>query len=202
MFHTGIGAHQWNVRVTVFLNNNNIKVPDSRIASIEELTNNKMLKAVNFLYGPMMISTKLSILLLYFRLFNPNKSVKSWIYVGTVTTLLNHVVGTILAITLCLPSDAMGFAKCSNKLNVLDIVISVINIVSDFYILILPLFVISRLQMKRQRKLGIGAVFATGLWLEPSPALLLDLKMGKADLCIQCMHFQCHRTCHPSHHMA
>ena len=112
----------------------------------------------------MMIFTKLSILLLFFRLFSPTKAVRVGIYIGIITTLLNHVIGTILAITLCLPSDALGFAKCSNKLNVLDIVISTINIISDFYILILPLVVISRLQMPLNRKLGVSAVFATGLW--------------------------------------
>jgi hypothetical protein len=109
-----------------------------------------------------MIFTKLSILLLYFRLFSPTKTIRIWIYVGIITTLLNHVVGTILAITLCLPSDALGYSKCAGRLNPLDVAISVINILSDFYILILPLFVISRLHMQRSKKLGVGAVFFTG----------------------------------------
>lgn len=146
VFHTGIGAHQWNVHLTVFLNEYNIKA----------------IKATNFLYGPMMIFAKLSILLLYFHLFSANKMFRILIYVGIITTLLNHVIGTVLAITLCIPSDPVGYSKCAHRLNPLDVVISVINILSDFYILLLPLFVISTLQMRRNKKIAVGAVFCTG----------------------------------------
>ncbi|ERF68929.1 hypothetical protein EPUS_09506 [Endocarpon pusillum Z07020] len=141
-----LGPHQWNVRLTVLLNDSYIKE----------------LKAVNFLYGPMMTFTKLSILLLYFRLFSPTKTIRIWIYVGIVTTLLNHVVGTIIAITICLPSDAVGYSRCSGRLHPLDVVINAINILSDFYILVLPLFVISKLHMQRAKKFGVSAVFLTG----------------------------------------
>ena len=109
-----------------------------------------------------MIFAKLSILLLYFRLFSAKRTFRILIHIGIITTLLNHVVGTILAITLCLPSDPLEYSRCSHKLNILDVVISVINIVSDFYILFLPLLVISKLQMRRNKKIGVGAVFCTG----------------------------------------
>ena len=109
-----------------------------------------------------MIFTKLSILQLYFHLFSANKRFKIWVYIGIIMTLLNHVIGTVLAITLCIPSDPVGYSKCSHKLSLLDIVISVINIISDFYVLVLPLLVISKLQMRRNQKIGVGAVFCTG----------------------------------------
>ena len=109
-----------------------------------------------------MIFAKLSILLLYFRLFSANKMFRILIYIGIITTLLNHIVGTVLAITLCIPSDPLGYSKCSSRLDPLDVVISVINIISDFYILFLPLLVISKLQMRRNKKIGVGAVFCTG----------------------------------------
>ena len=38
-----------------------------------------------------------------------------------------------------------------------------INVVSDFTILLLPIVEVWRLQMSTQRKLGVSAVFATGL---------------------------------------
>ena len=110
----------------------------------------------------MMIFAKLSILLLYFRLFSVNRMFRILIHIGIVTTLLNHIIGTVLAITLCIPSDPLGYSRCAHKLNALDVVISVINIISDFYVLFLPLLVISRLQMRRNKKIGVGAVFCTG----------------------------------------
>ncbi|KAL8729919.1 MAG: hypothetical protein Q9181_004834 [Wetmoreana brouardii] len=147
VFHFGFGPHQWDVPLSALLDTSHIKA----------------LKAVNFLYGPMMICTKLSILLLFFRLFSPSKEARIWIYVGIATTLLIHVVGTILAIVLCIPSDALGYSRCANRLNILDVVISGLNILSDFYILILPMIVVSKLQMQRNRKLGVLAVFSTGV---------------------------------------
>ena len=110
-----------------------------------------------------MIFTKLSILFLFFRLFSPSPKAKVWIYIGIAMTLFTHVVGTILAITLCTPSDPIGYSHCASRLDILDIVISSLNILSDFYILILPLFVVSKLQIRRNRKLGILAVFSTGV---------------------------------------
>lgn len=38
----------------------------------------------------------------------------------------------------------------------------VINVVSDFGILLTPLVLISRLQMPRAKKIGVSAVFTTG----------------------------------------
>ena len=52
------------------------------------------------LYSPMMMFAKLSILLLYFRLFVVSQK-PPWICVGIVTTLLDHVIATILYTTFC-----------------------------------------------------------------------------------------------------
>ncbi|CAG8972750.1 hypothetical protein HYALB_00006841 [Hymenoscyphus albidus] len=147
VFHSGIGAHQWNVHLTVFFNETTVKE----------------LKATNFLSSPMMIFAKLSVLLLFFRLFATTKSFRNWIYFGIFTILLNHVGGVLLAVFLCLSSDPIVYAKCSEKTVILDVVISVINIISDFCILLLPLLVISQLRMNGRKKVGLCAVFMTGL---------------------------------------
>lgn len=129
----------------------------------EVLMCEQSLKATNLLYGPMMICTKLSILFLYYRLFSSNRKARIGIYAGIATTLINHVVGTILAIPLCTPSDPVGYSHCSNRLNILAFAISAINILNDFYILILPFCVVSKLPIRMSRKLRVFAVFSTGL---------------------------------------
>lgn len=109
-----------------------------------------------------MVFAKLSILLLYFQLFFVNRKVRALIYFAIAVTILIHFVGTIIAITLCLPSNPILYAKCAGKLNPLDWTISAINVLSDFYILCIPLLVISQLQMAFRKKLGIITVFLTG----------------------------------------
>ena len=126
------------------------------------LKDHKQLKAVYIVYYPMTMFAKLSILLLFFRLFSAIKIVRTWIYVGIITTVLHHTISTILAIALCIPSDAMGYARCNGRLRILGGVTSAINVVSDFYILILPLVVISRLHLRPGKKFGACAVFLTG----------------------------------------
>lgn len=52
--------------------------------------------------------------------------------------------------------------RCIN-INVAYTATGAINVVSDLLILLLPMLAIWRLQMAAKRKLGIAAVFATGL---------------------------------------
>lgn len=110
------------------------------------------------MYGPIMIFVKLSILLLYFRLFAPFRFTRIWIYIGIALGVVEHLAGTIAYATTCIKEYPM----CGNKLITTALVVSAINIISDFYILLLPLLVISRLQMRKSRKISVASVFATG----------------------------------------
>lgn len=110
----------------------------------------------------MMIFTKLSILFLFLRLFSPSRKARIWIYIGIIMTLLNHIFRSTLTITICMPSDPLDFSRYIGRLNILELVTSVINLLSDFYILLLPFFVVSKLQIHQNRKLGVLAVFSTG----------------------------------------
>ncbi|MCJ1386957.1 hypothetical protein MMC17_010086 [Xylographa soralifera] len=124
---------------------------------------NQYLKALNYLYGPAMVFAKLSILLLYFQLFHVNRRIKFLINFMIALTVLLHLIGTFVAIGLCPSSDPIQYSECSGRLNPEDIAISSINIFSDFYILAIPMIVISKLQLARNRKFGLIAVFLTGL---------------------------------------
>lgn len=108
-----------------------------------------------------MFLAKLAICLLFFRLFSPNRRMRWLIYFAIAYNFVLHLAGTLVAIFICLPGSAK-FWTCSGKVTTLDIVISGMNIFSDFYLLILPVFAVSSLQMPAGRKLGIIAVFLTG----------------------------------------
>ncbi|MCJ1477408.1 hypothetical protein MMC13_006079 [Lambiella insularis] len=76
----------------------------------------------------------------------------------------------IVYIELCAPHGgqsqldylaAISAAQCENQN--LSIAVGVFNILSDFYILCIPLPAIWSLQMPRRRKIGVSAIFLTGI---------------------------------------
>ncbi|KAL8933699.1 MAG: hypothetical protein Q9216_006247 [Gyalolechia sp. 2 TL-2023] len=151
LFSSTLGLHGWDISLDDF----------------DEARNRLTVgaKGIMVLYGVAMIFTKLSILCLFFRLFRVDWHARVWIYIGIAGTLLTHVVGTILSITAGAGRDSNGNTRHLQRLNHVQIGISAANVVGDFYILLLPLIEVSRLQMTRSRKFGVLAVFSTGLLL-------------------------------------
>ena len=105
---------------------------------------------------------------MYQRIFTPFRHSKTHyftLFVIVVNILLYLSVLTI-AITGCIPRHKIWQrwvpGRCVNGMVVL-IFSNVINSLSDFAILLLPIGCIWRLQLPLRRKLAISAVFATGL---------------------------------------
>lgn len=72
-----------------------------------------------------------------------------------------------MTIFRCIPQDKIWNpehvgGQCID-FNVAYLASGAVNIISDFLILLLPMLAIWRLQLASKRKLGISAVFATGL---------------------------------------
>ena len=101
---------------------------------------------------PCIFFTKLALLLLYHRIFYPDKKTRYAIWLGIVVSFVFYLIIAILFISV---SD-LRTKLLLNRAN------GVANVVSDFYILTIPIFAISRLQMSSSRKLGVSAIFLTG----------------------------------------
>ena len=149
VFQSGLGIHGWDLRLDDLRKKQNIII--------------RSIKAVNVSYGAAMIFTKLSILFLFFRLFRVSERARVWIYIGIVGTVLTHVVGTILYITAGNPSDPSSIIHYVHRTNIIQLGVTAVNVAGDFYILLLPIFEILHVQMTRNRKLRVLAVFSTGL---------------------------------------
>lgn len=112
-----------------------------------------------------MFFTKLSILLLYVRLFFPkgvSRSALWWIIQVVVWLNFLYTVGLILALALqCVPYHKPYGSSCVNQYMVL-ISASIINIISDLLVLIIPMASLWRLNMSRRRKWAVWALFAFG----------------------------------------
>lgn len=112
-----------------------------------------------------MFFAKLSILLLYIRLFFPKGVTRSlfwWIIQAVVWLNLLYTVGLILAIALqCVPYHKSYGASCMDQYMVL-ISASIINIISDLLVLMIPMASVWRLNMSHKRKWAVWALFAFG----------------------------------------
>ena len=101
---------------------------------------------------PTIFFTKISLLLLYCCLFSPDKWTKIAIFVGAAVIFSAYTLMMFLYI----------FLPYQDQLLVIEAV-GAFNVVSDVYLLCLPIAVVSRLQLPWRKKLGVSAIFLTGL---------------------------------------
>ncbi|KAL9608797.1 MAG: hypothetical protein Q9167_006384 [Letrouitia subvulpina] len=128
-------------------------------------------KVINYeeiYYSPLIFVTKLSILLQFVRIFVPHR--KGWLYVLIHLNIwfnLATYTGIFFAIIFsCVPREKIWnplvSGHCVNHHAIL-IAGGVINVISDFCILFIPIRQVWQLQMSQKRKIGVSAIFAIGL---------------------------------------
>lgn len=90
-----------------------------------------------------------------------------------MTLFYTAMIGTgIAAMTKCAGLAAASIDVCDKISNDIQLLNSAFNVVTDCWILLLPMPFISRLQMPLKRKMGVAAVFAVGLaCVNPNPSL-------------------------------
>ncbi|OOF93150.1 hypothetical protein ASPCADRAFT_209755 [Aspergillus carbonarius ITEM 5010] len=119
------------------------------------------------LYCPMALFVKIALLSIIIRIFSPYRSKVLFIYILLGCLCVYYVIAEIIKIRMCDPVPGYWTldpkASCLNQRAAL-IADSVISVVADFIILILPLPLTWSLQMSRSKKLRvIGMLSAGGL---------------------------------------
>ena len=107
---------------------------------------------------------KISICCMYLALFRPNIYLRRATYSMIAFLVANAVAWFVPTAAVCRPISAFWNqepAKCIN-VDVFGVWISLPNIVSDLAILILPLPVLWKMQIKRSKKLGLTVTFLVG----------------------------------------
>ena len=126
------------------------------------------------MYGPTVFFIKISILILYMRVFSPHRQVRYWIYAGMGYTFITNTVTTVLFGALCAPRNGQDYIIqytapiCVDNVDNLALAISIVNFVSDIYLLVLPLPMIWKLQLSPKRRMGLIAIFSTGILYDTS----------------------------------
>lgn len=121
------------------------------------------------LYGPTIFFAKLSIFLLYLRAFGPNRPVRYLTYLGIGINLAFHAGASFVYAYLCVPRPSETWLqgqtshRCLDRATTMAYAQGIFGIVSDLFIWLLPLPVIWSLHMPLKKKVGVSAIFATGL---------------------------------------
>ncbi|KAL9069708.1 MAG: hypothetical protein Q9157_006058 [Trypethelium eluteriae] len=124
------------------------------------------------LYAASAFFVKLSLFLLYLRLFKVNRATRYSIYIGIVLCAIFYSITLTVNTTLSVPSpshytilEAWGLQAEKSSVTMLQLAVSqsVFGTVSDIYLFVIPIQLIVKLNMTLQRKIGILTIFATGL---------------------------------------
>lgn len=123
--------------------------------------------AQNLVVGPALWSSKAAILSLYIRLFAPKKWLRVVSYFALVVMFILYWVTIPLAAIFCTPHDGgpwdrVVIYRCRTVANMSPIQ-GAVCVAADFFILILPLPIVFRLNLNPKKKIGLAIVFLVGV---------------------------------------
>ncbi|KAG7007105.1 calcium-transporting ATpase [Physcia stellaris] len=125
----------------------------------------KTILAIEILYQPSICCVKLSCLLLLHRLF-PSRRLHIILWSVAIIIVIYTTTTMFVTIFACRPIRAawdpsVTGAKCLN-LNAAYSIQAIFNVITDFVILLLPMPILWRLQLNRNKKLQLISIFLTG----------------------------------------
>ena len=120
------------------------------------------------LYGPCIWLAKASLIFQLIRIFTPMKSgAVYWACHALIwANLAVYIAGTFTILFECRPIYATWNPSLGSdciKRNLVLVISAAVNVFSDLLNILLPIWAIWHLQMAQGRKIGLTAVFATGL---------------------------------------
>lgn len=84
---------------------------------------------------------------------------------------------SIIRVSRCNGIKALGIMICSNKVvSTTNLVFGLWNVLSDFYILAIPISQIQGLKMPNKRKIGVLTLFFTGFMYERTTTFIDTVK--------------------------
>ncbi|KAF2964590.1 hypothetical protein GQX73_g8972 [Xylaria multiplex] len=113
---------------------------------------------------------KIGFFVFYLRLFGTVTYVRYMVLVGMTVAISFCIVFVILDLIACAPLPGENgnwvapslIDRCNRIAVPLITAASYINVITDFYILFIPLHRVSKLRVSTRRKIGIGFIFLTG----------------------------------------
>jgi hypothetical protein len=126
--------------------------------------------AFTVLYNPALTATKLSILMLYYRMSQARPFFRYATLVVGVVVIVNGIVMTFLNIFQCRPisaaftNDPENPGKCVDLFS-LYLCSAPVNVITDIAILVLPLPSVTAMRLDKRQKVGLVATFMLGVFV-------------------------------------
>lgn len=166
--HFGYGRHIWDIRA-ITLVPSHLRVRESQVTASYQgcspLIRDQQMSSLALFGSASTLSIKISIFLLYLRLFHVNQQFRHWTYFGILFCVLYTAVywGISTAIMIeCDTPQSHDVGLCTHA-STTTLVIIILNVITDFYVLALPIGIVMRLNVKPSRRVGLIAVFSCGL---------------------------------------
>jgi hypothetical protein len=124
---------------------------------------------IAILYGPAIFLAKLTVLLLYLEVFSINTPTRIMIFVAMAIITAHFLTNTIGNAVLCVPLPGESWQlkdsshACIVVADQLSIALGAISVLTDFFIILIPIPVIWRLQLATHKKIGVSLIFITGI---------------------------------------
>ena len=145
----GFGTHMWDIPASTLMSVNNMH----------------WILSMTIVYPAAMMMIKASILLLYYRIFHVNEQLRRVIVGSIIFITLVHIPYTVLYIFTTMDCVSLSDLKtnpiCNNNNYTIVLSLGVLTVVTDFWLLFLPMRSILGLQLEKRRKIGLVAVFGT-----------------------------------------
>ncbi|CAO1596775.1 hypothetical protein XANCAGTX0491_000606 [Xanthoria calcicola] len=111
--------------------------------------------------------SKVSILLLLYRLFHPNKTLRYLVFVCLLWAILVSCTSIVVSLALCVPRPGESFdslqvpLRCSHQ-SIWAVIQGSLNVILDILILCIPIPIVCKLKLETRKKVGVLAIFTTG----------------------------------------
>ena len=120
------------------------------------------------LHWPTFFFAKSAILLLYLRIFAVEQKVRYGVYAGLAWTFLLYWTGVPIATLSCAPRNGnvwnvQNVGERCQKMRLYLMVVSVLAVVLDLYLLVLPISTILGLRMSLNKRLSVLGIFGTAI---------------------------------------
>ncbi|KAL8689615.1 MAG: hypothetical protein Q9218_004757 [Villophora microphyllina] len=134
------------------------------------------------IYGPIIFVVKLALFLLFLHLFGRLRWMRYLVWFGIAITGCFYISGMGVVFGLCAPRDGKTWLETSmtpqcRNLEDYGIAQGTMNLVSDFYLLIIPIPAVFSLQLPQKKKFGVIAIFMTGFFACVVSTVALGLRI-------------------------
>ncbi|KAH7136042.1 hypothetical protein B0J11DRAFT_177504 [Dendryphion nanum] len=159
------GIHMWDITIAHLLSD------DFLVASF----------FINIISGPVWALAKTSFFLMYLQFFGPLKWVKWSCYIGLFITWAFYIAIFIASVYFQAPGYGQTWQEGYQNpryllIRQMTMPIAAGNLILDLYILVIPIIVSWKLQLTKNKKLGLIAVFGTGFICVISSTLSIVFK--------------------------